>query len=201
MKARAWFLLVVLVPVLAACGSPIGLATDPASATPATSPAMESLLQRLCVDEGGERGVRCSTFYFADAAIPGWQEFINSIVQSYYGFPAQDYIKLLRSIGDNFVPQTYGDRLTPVYTQQGAGLAENGLNFCYPVAETESTITVPAGCDAVAVLIPRAEARSVDGVSAFPRSEYMNEIFGQPDSITTGIPQDAMRAALDSVLP
>ena len=158
-------------------------------------------MQRLCVDEGGERGIRCSTFYFVDVSIPGWQQFLDPIVRAYYGIPAQDYVDLVRCLGDSFVPQTYGDMTTPVYTQQVLLLADLGVAACYPVADPQTTIAAPPGCDAVAVLIPRAGARSANGGSVFPRNEYMNEIFGHPGSITTGILEQAMKPALESVIP
>jgi len=162
---------------------------------------VQGLMQRLCVDEGGSRGLRCSTFYFVNGTIPGWQPFINSILQSYYGLPAQAYVDLVTFIGNSFVPQTYGDKLTPVYPQQARALTDQGVTVCYPVPESETGITLPAGCQAVAVLIPRPGARPVDGTSLFPRSEYMNQIFGQDGSTTTGIPEDIMRKALESALP
>jgi hypothetical protein len=207
MKARVVLPGIVLLSALAACGPVAG--TPPADMPPAADAAtslapevpqtgIEQLMQRLCVDEGGDRGVRCSTFYFIDTAMPGWQEFIDSILPVYYGLPAQAYVDLVTNVGSTFVPQTYGDKFTPVYDQQAGFL---GAAACYPLAESEDRISAPAGCEAVAVLIPRPEARSVDGTSVFPRTEYLVEIFGHLESITTGIPEDAMRAALQTLYP
>lgn len=199
MRASA-LLLVLLALILPACAAGEGV-SDSTAVQPALQIDPPDMLQRLCVDEGGDRGVRCSTFYFADAAATGWQAYVNAIIQTFYGLPAQAYVDLVTYVGDHFVPQTYGDQQTPVYAQQARELGDQGVRACYPIAESHSTITIPAGCDAVAVLIPRAGARSTDDLSLFPRSEYMSEIFGHLQSITTGIPEGVMRAALESALP
>jgi hypothetical protein len=205
MKTKALFLTLILLATTVACSrvAQTRPTEDASSPTPQTTSQVDirKLMERLCMDEGGARGVRCSTFYFIDATIPGWQEFINAILQTYYGLPAQEYVKLVTYVGSTFVPQTYGDRLTPVFAQQASILADQGAAVCFPVAESESAIALPAGCNAVAVLIPQAGALSVDGASVFPRGKYMSESFGHPQSITTGIPEDIMRMVLESFFP
>lgn len=200
-KAVSLLLLGLLLLALPACRMEAGEGLGQPSAPPTAGIEPELVLQRLCIAEGGERGVHCSTFHFIDASMPGWQEFINSILPAYYGLPTQDYISLVTYLGETFVAQTYGDLQTPVYAQQARSLSGVGVTACYPTADSQDAITVMEGCEAAAVLIPRTGVLSVDGASAFPKSEYMSEIFGHLGSITTGIPEHAMRAALEAVLP